>query len=280
MKTSYIYLNTYSNGYLYIGSHTWTGPPGILDPSYHGSSHIASHFHWMPSKIEVLEQCLDERKFVAEKEWIITYASKYGVAPLVFNFTKNKFVQQYSNPRGLLINCHSNSAEQICTKESRRKNYLTHVESGAQEYAVRQAIKASHSKESCNKRTEAQRASGVLDRKLQNLNIKAHTKESLAKVVSKRKELNSYVSGKQKELETRRILNIKPVHRKVQVFDSANNLLFTGSVKKCCRLAGNINWSSQVSKKFSQGKLQVIHHGFLFKLISDTKYMNSNKNLE
>ena len=82
-KTTYIYLNTYKikgNFYYYVGSHTWSGPPGLLDPSYHGSGLPTLHYHWTPIKEEILEVVDNKRKLVAERFWIEKYASIYGIA--------------------------------------------------------------------------------------------------------------------------------------------------------------------------------------------------------
>lgn len=86
MRTHYIYLNHYENGYLYVGSHTWNGKG--QDPSYEGSSAIAKRYNWHPIKQEVLEYVSLEEKFKAERKWIEKYLTIYGVAKAVERFIK------------------------------------------------------------------------------------------------------------------------------------------------------------------------------------------------
>lgn len=126
MKTTYIYLNTYLNGYLYVGSHTWDGPEGVLDPNYHGSSTVAEVNHWAPVKEEILEVVSEDRKFIAEREWINFYADREGIADAAQKLYRWSRVWINTKPKhGRLLNCHCNNAEQATeaarSKESRIK---------------------------------------------------------------------------------------------------------------------------------------------------------------
>lgn len=120
-KTTYIYLNHYvtisGDEYLYIGSHTWNGPKGQLDPNYHGTSHVAIHFGWEPYVEEILEVIEQSRNLVAEREWIEKYAEQYGIADCALQFSKSTGWTSQYKPHGKLLNLHSNSAYQMHTKE-------------------------------------------------------------------------------------------------------------------------------------------------------------------
>lgn len=130
---TYIYLNTYTNGYLYVGSHTWDGEG--IDPNYHGSSSVAKKYHWNVLSIEILEVIVDDaRKFIAEKDWIEHYASQYGIADCAMCLSKrngNAWCLKYSR-NGLLLNCHANTLEQAHTSESRKKAIQARINNGTQ----------------------------------------------------------------------------------------------------------------------------------------------------
>lgn len=97
---------------MYVGSHTWDGPEGVVDESYTGSSSIAVSRGWKPVSVRILEVVSGSRKLVAEREWILKYCKLFGVSSLV------KYASKYSSSwcskfrtDGLMINCHSNSLE-------------------------------------------------------------------------------------------------------------------------------------------------------------------------
>lgn len=68
---------------MYVGSHTWDGPEGAVDEDYHGSSVIACKYGWVPVEVSILEVVSEERKYVAEREWILKYCNEFGVHPIV-----------------------------------------------------------------------------------------------------------------------------------------------------------------------------------------------------
>lgn len=105
----YVYLNHYSNGYLYVGIHSWKGDG--IDPSYHGSSSVAIHHHWSPSKIEILE-ILDSHDLSRERFWIEAYCTKYGVADCARVLSANSNWYSKYPPHGLMLNLHSSTLEQ------------------------------------------------------------------------------------------------------------------------------------------------------------------------
>ena len=163
-KTTYIYLNEYPNGYLYVGSHSWNGEG--LDPNYQGSSHIAKLYHWKPSKITIL-QTLDNPKeqLHIEGEVIYEYCSKFGVARIakvVANKNGNFWVDKFKD--GLMLNCQANN--------------LAH------------AVHNSHTEEACKKRTETRKENGALQKWVKS----THTKEAILKMLEKRKKDGSLLN--------------------------------------------------------------------------------------
>lgn len=133
MKSNYIYLNEYPNGAMYVGSHTWDGPEGVLDTNYHGSSHVAQLYNWRPSKEVILEIVSPERKTVAERYWILKYCESFGIHPAAIACDKEKNIKFTSQFKiGVMLNCHSNSAEQLVhDKDVWMKSHKTRLESGA-----------------------------------------------------------------------------------------------------------------------------------------------------
>lgn len=111
-KTTYVYLNTYKdlqgNIYHYVGSHTWEGPLGYLDPNYHGSSHIAKLYGWKPIEESILEVCTGFNKCQSEKYWIHYYATVLGVSMLAKQFSP-KWAEQFKT--GSLLNYSDNTVE-------------------------------------------------------------------------------------------------------------------------------------------------------------------------
>lgn len=116
MKTTYIYLNHYSNSkgdeFYYVGSHTWDGPEGQLDPAYHGTSYIAKR-----NKFELFDERYIEtvKGGAIEREgyWINFYADLLGIADIVFSSSKDNPWIKTKKPHGSLINCHANDASQV-----------------------------------------------------------------------------------------------------------------------------------------------------------------------
>ena len=132
----YIYLNTYPNGCLYVGSHKWDGEG--IDPNYHGSSRVAMKYKWFPIKEEILEVVTEDRKLVAEREWIEKYATLYGIADCTYSIAKTSrmyclpWINRYRRG-GRLLNLHSNNAMQALgahTRETYKKSALTNKNKG------------------------------------------------------------------------------------------------------------------------------------------------------
>lgn len=130
----YIYLNTYPNGYLYVGSHSWDGEG--LDPNYHGSSFVAKRFGWIPIKEQILEEVTDLRKLVAERYWIEKYAEEYGIADCALTLFKHArtWISKFKN-HGRLLNCHANDASNAC--EAARSNESRKRQVAATDYVAR-----------------------------------------------------------------------------------------------------------------------------------------------
>lgn len=139
-RVSYIYLNTYrsSNGneYFYVGSHTWNGPLGQLDQSYHGSSKIAALYHWVPVKEEIIEVVNRSEVKTSDRErfWIKEFASRYGIADCAaINSVSADWLLQFPK-HGKMLNLHSNSMEQALavafTDEVNQKRLQTRIKNG------------------------------------------------------------------------------------------------------------------------------------------------------
>lgn len=180
-KSHYIYLNEYPNGYLYVGSHTWNGNDGELDLSYLGSSAIARNMGWVPIKVTLLESVQNDRKLIAEREWILRYCRKYGCAPQV----KRIDPLWFSNfGEGLMLNCHSNSAEPILRKEVRERAHKTFVENGG----FVKFMEASRTPEVVKKSLNTRIATGGLLRWSRAGCEAARTPEAVRKSIQVRKE--------------------------------------------------------------------------------------------
>lgn len=102
----YVYLIVYTNGYMYVGSHTWKGVG--LDPNYHGSSSIANRYNYTIEKEIILEVVVSkERKIVCEREWIDAFLNCFGIAPIALTTSHangNYWVDRFKS--GVMINCH------------------------------------------------------------------------------------------------------------------------------------------------------------------------------
>lgn len=280
MNTTYIYLNKYETGAMYVGSHTWDGPEGAVDEDYHGSSVIACKYGWVPVEVSILEVVSEERKYVAEREWILKYCNEFGVHPIVKKLHPD-FGLQFKT--GVLINCHSNSVECALrkahskevrvkatetlkrngkivkwiksgqTKESRDKAKKKLLESGR----YKELSRLGNSTESRAKALETQRKTGSLQSKLE----KMHSEESYKKSSSKRNYKEIHEKRKRTLLESGKGY----VRRNVVVYKDGIEIV-RGSVYHCCGVVGNPNWSQSVSFKL-RSKDEVEHHGYTFKLI-------------
>lgn len=295
---TYIYLNQYSNGYLYVGSHTWKGKPGELDPECLGSSVLADSFGWSPVYIELLESVSNDRKFVAEREWILKYCNEFGVHPTVKHLHP-EFGGHFKT--GLLLNCHANSTEPAlrmearmksyktrkerglidawinsgCTKEARAKAFKTQLESGS----FSRFLQSSQTPEVLAKRLMTFKLSGAFDRFMEG----SKRPEVLRRAQDSREESGAFsrmiesahseealkkrdfIESSKKGSDTKRRLGIRPVRRKVEVVRNGE-VLFTGSLGAACEYMGNRSWANRIAPKL-RVSCEVISHGFLLREI-------------
>lgn len=236
MRTHYIYLNHYKNGYLYVGSHSWNGEG--QDLSYEGSSAIAKRYNWHPVKQEVLEFVSSEEKFKAERRWIEHYLTLYGVSKAVERFIKTPLLDRYKR-NGLMLNAHTNSAE--CAIQNHEKS------------------------------VETQKRTGVFQRFLQAGHVRNSTKESISRLVAgntsevRRRQANS---RDYKEIARKLSVSKKGISSKHRyVTTILNGREITGPVRRVCAELGNPNWSVRVSKLLSQGASEVECHGHKITLL-------------
>lgn len=236
MRTHYIYLNIYHNGYLYIGSHTWEGSG--QDPSYEGSSAIAKRYNWHPIKQVVLEYVSPERKFVAEREWIQKYLEVYGLSRAVGGLIKTPLRDRYKG-NGLMLNAHTNSAE--CAILNHARSVETQIRSGA----FKKFMQAGHIHNSSKE--NIQRLVDGTTPEVRRRQAESRNYHEIAKKLS--------ISKKGKHATQRRV--------KV-TFDGKE---IEGSVRQVCLKLGNPNWGVRVSKLFSQGATEVECHGHKITLV-------------
>lgn len=187
MKTTYIYLNEYPNGYLYVGSHTWDGPLGVVDPTYLGTSYVAKRYGWQPCSTTILEETVKFRD-KRERYWIERYAAVYGIADCARLLSpKNElWISKYAR-YGRLINCHANDASQCHNPESFRKSFETRLKNGDIERSIRAAEAASHSPEVRAKAISTMRSSGTLSKVIGAMHKVAHSPEVARRQLESRK---------------------------------------------------------------------------------------------
>lgn len=138
---TYIYLITYTDGSLYVGSHTWNGSEGQLDPNYHGSSGVAEHFKLQIASEEILEVVSEERKLIAEREWIERYATLHGLSDKALSLTyhhKDNWRKKFKSG-GRVINLHANDA--VAAREANRRKMLEEGFTDKQKRASSQSIR-------------------------------------------------------------------------------------------------------------------------------------------
>lgn len=265
---------------MYVGSHTWDGPEGAVDEDYHGSSVIACKYGWVPVEVSILEVVSEERKYVAEREWILKYCNEFGVHPIVKKLHPD-FGLQFKT--GVLINCHSNSVECALrkahskevrikatetlkrngkivkwiksgqTKESRDKAKTKLLESGG----YKELSRLGNSTESRAKALETQRKTGSFQSKLE----KMHSEESYKKSSSK----HNYKEIHEKRKRTLLQSGKGYVRRNVVAYGDGIEIV-RGSVYHCCSVVGSPNWSQSVSFKLRSND-EVEHRGYTFRLI-------------
>lgn len=134
---TYVYLNYYANGNLYVGSHTWCGDG--LDPNYFGSSKVANYFHWKPIKVEVL--CYSDDKLHDESKLIMKYCEMHGIAccaKKMAHASGNTWVDNFKD--GLMLNCHANTmdaARSALTKDIYSANAKCLLKEESRELAIK-----------------------------------------------------------------------------------------------------------------------------------------------
>lgn len=280
MNTTYIYLNKYETGAMYVGSHTWDGPEGAVDEDYHGSSVIACKYGWVPVEVSILEVVSEERKYVAEREWILKYCNEFGVHPIVKKLHPD-FGLQFKT--GVLINCHSNSVECALRKAHSKEVRIKATETLKRNGKIVKWIEAGQTKESRDKAKqkllesgkykelsrlgnstlsrakalETQRRTGSLQRKLD----KMHSEESYKKSSSK----HNYKEIHEKRKETLLKSGNGYVRKDVVVYKDGIEVV-RGSVHYCCSVLGKSSWGQSVRLKLRSSD-EVEHRGFVFKLI-------------
>ena len=297
---TYIYLNIYSNGYMYVGSHSWSGEG--IDPSYNGSSHVAKCYNWVPSSIKILEILTDERKFVAEREWILFYCNKYGIAPPAVQRSHNNWYKKFKYP-GLMLNLHSNSAEMVQNEIVQNKVRETRRIRGIDKKFQKAGTIAASSKESRLKSVETKRAKGILLKSVQKAIANAHTPEARLKAVETAKKngfqdsvIQSMMEGHtidsfQKGVETRRnngtLVHSSESYRRAaskklrKYTDSINYgrkhlvrcyldnaLISEGSLLSVCKSIGHPGWCSSIQQKSVRLNSSVVtHYEYKFEFI-------------
>lgn len=108
---TYIYLNIYPNGLMYVGSHKWSGVG--KDPNYFGSSNVAKKYRWKPSRVFLLEELSPESsRLNREGEWIFAFCKKYGISKATWNLLSSasarSWCSQFSS-NGRMLNGHNNA---------------------------------------------------------------------------------------------------------------------------------------------------------------------------
>ena len=125
---TYIYLNTYKGGLLYVGIHKWNGDG--IDPNYKGSTKLISS-----SKLEsirILEDVSNlslKEQLLRESYWINYYCCKYGVYRKVKYAGHVEWYNRYGD--GLMLNCHANQGvDKVRTREVQQKRMNTYKNRG------------------------------------------------------------------------------------------------------------------------------------------------------
>lgn len=238
---TYIYLNEYDNGYLYVGSHTWKGSG--IDPSYQGSSKVAEHYGWKPITSKILEVVSSERKFIAESEWIKRYATEFGIADCALIFS-NQFTMKYKT-HGLLLNLHSNTMEQAYPK------------------GLRVCMSKEVRKVACPKAYKTQKSRGV------GLPHYQHSDTDYNKMVSTRSKTSGYSLSSQTVDKIRKTKKQKSSipgygkHLKCKVFKDGA-FVTSGLITTVCRELGHKNWQSGISHHIRRGETTILYHGYQF----------------
>ena len=265
MKTTYIYLNTYKNGYLYVGAHTWDGPEGVLDPNYHGSSTIAELNKWTPIKEEILEVVsFDKNPISVECYYIVKYLKEFGISELAVKFSHCK---EWANSwnRGLMLNCHANDCLHLATsKRAQLKRIETQRRTGSLQRNLSRAREAAIDTGAHKRRVATIGDFTVLNKKM----LEGHCQETYKKGVAHRgndhyknvaRSIN-YKESSRRMSETKR--NGFTVERRIVECSG-----FTGSVTKVCSMLGVKSWAVWVNRKFKSGLTVVERDNLKFTLI-------------
>lgn len=238
----YIYLNTYENGYLYVGIHRWSGEG--IDPNYYGSSSIARNFGWKPKKIEILEVLEKREDLVKERFWIEKYAEIYGISDCVFR--RNKWTEKYKR-HGLLLNGHSNSAEQMMSVEVQNKAIRTRKNDKVLQDKLRKKIKIIQQVGNC-------------------FSVEAQIKRIRT---VRENGTKSYDEGVYEERrKTREIRNKEKSYGKMKLVRvSKGEFRKEGVLHRLCVELGHPTWDTSISKKFRDSNV-CEHRGYKFEWLN------------
>lgn len=261
MRSSYVYLNVYRNGYMYVGSHSWDGPTGELDPNYIGSSSVAKFYKWEPVKIKILEVTSKENALKREQWWINHYLKTFGIAPCC------KVLMKYPNwaekwDDGVMLNCHSNDASVMTNPESQKKRIQTQRANGSL-LRITQKASSCRTSESFKKRVKTIGDFTEITAKA----LAAHTEETYQKMVSNRSK--THYKNVAKSIDYSKVA-IKLKQSKKGLIN--NNYLvkcgdLVGTTISVCRQLGHPEWSIWVNRRWKKGLLEVSRGGYTFSLL-------------
>lgn len=241
-----------------MGSHSWCGRKGEIDSNYFGSSCVAENFGWKPIKIEILEVVSEDRKLLAEREWIQKYCKEFGIADCAILCSRSPWALQFRK-HGRMLNLHANGSESMreasLRRDVRMKVVKKRFESGELKKTLAKMQEAAKSKEVRERAIKTQIETGNLQKRLDKLN----SKEAKSKI--------DYVTSHIKASETKKLRKSGNYgkHNFVDVYKDGV-LVVSGRVNGCCTKLGNSNWSVLVNRKIRAGATEVVHHGYLFVL--------------
>lgn len=238
MRKKYIYLARFFHQgkvYLYVGRHMcgpncddkWDGE--LPSPNYKSSSRIARTFNMDLLDMTVLEDCTnqsDEYYYDQEANWIIAYASDYGIAKELVCLPNVNYNHYWVHKQtwGSLINCQYedthlnqrgddgltpreryrlNNPEEYYermlkpfldaahSEDALAKSLQTRKENGSFERSIKAFTTAANQPDSVARRTQTMIDNGTYDRVMKNMN----SPENVAKREATKKERGSYRIG-------------------------------------------------------------------------------------
>lgn len=262
MKSTYIYLNIYrikETEYLYVGSHTWDGPLGVVDPSYSGSSTVAINHKMQPIEIRVLESFTggDFNSLKKESMWINKYAAEVGIAQIAcYNLGEFKPTEWQLKYKigGKLLNKHANTMENAIVaaaeKEVRRRAVQSRILSGKDNYKDLNSIA------SVPEVRHRAVATAIANGSMQRMVNAMHTKEARMKSKEIQKKLG--LTKKSAAIATEAWV-AKSRHYEVDGF--------IGTLKQCCTHLG-LNLNSV--KHYAKGWDPFTYKGIKFNIVYAT----------